>query len=100
MLIELKSATLNRMDIDDLLELSAYARALENEAKELGVELPEWIAENAQSIRREIKAKNRDRLAARIKAVKARRETLKTPDEKRTALDNELAVLEAELAKA
>lgn len=94
MLNALKSfSAAGRLETEDLVELSAYSRSLAAEFTALGVETPEWVANQTKALRREIKARNADALAARLRELKARREALKTPDEKREALDAEIAKL-------
>jgi hypothetical protein len=45
-------------------------------------------------VNREINGRVKNELARRLKAAKARRSALKTPDEKRQELDSEIADLE------
>jgi hypothetical protein len=95
MLNALKSfSSTGRLETEDLVELSAFARSIEAEFTALGVDTPEWVRNQTKALRREIKARNADAIAARLRELKARREALKTPDEKRTALDTEIAELE------
>lgn len=95
MLAELKNFTASRMDLEELVDLSAKARTLEAEFGTLGVELPEWVGVQIKSLRREIKSRNAESLAAKLTSLKARRAAIATPDEKRTKLDAEIAELEA-----
>lgn len=94
MLAELKNFTASRMDLEELVELSAKARTLEGEFGTLGVDLPEWIGVQIKSLRREIKSRNAESLAAKLTSLKARRAAIATPDEKRQRLDTEIAELE------
>jgi uncharacterized protein involved in exopolysaccharide biosynthesis len=94
----LKSLDTKRADLESLVEESAEARIVESEFKELGIELPGWFEPAVSSLRREIKTRNQDALAARLRDLKARRESLKTIDEKRNAIDAEIAALEAKTA--
>lgn len=95
MLNALKSfSSTGRMETEDMVELSAYARIYEAEFTALGVETPEWVTNQTKALRREIKARNADALAARLRDLKARREALKAPDEKRRDLDEQIAALE------
>jgi hypothetical protein len=87
-------SSIGRLETEDLIELSAFARTYEAEFTALGVETPEWVTNQTKALRREIKARNADALAARLRELKARREALKTPDEKREALDAQIAALE------
>jgi predicted transcriptional regulator len=100
MLDALKNFDAKRADLAELVELSAYGRALLAEFETLSVEAPEWATENLAAVRRELKSRNQDRLAAKLKAAKARLETLKTVDEKRTGVQAEIAALEAQLQQA
>ncbi len=100
MISELKNVEVRRPDLPELVELSAYARSLMTEFEALGIETPEWLTINSASIRREIKTRNQDRLAEKLRSAKSRLETLKTPDEKRAGLQNEIDKLEKELAEA
>ena len=100
MLTELKNLDVRRPDLSELVELSAYARSIEAEFEAVGVETPEWLAVNSKSIRREIKSRNQDRIAEKLRSAKSRLENLKTPDEKRTGLQTEIDQLEKQLAEA
>jgi hypothetical protein len=100
MLSELRTISAQRADLEELVEAAAFARALESEFSAVGVPSPEWLTNTAKSIRREIKSKNQDRLAQKLQSAKARLETLKTPDEKRSGLENEIKQLEEQLADA
>jgi len=100
MLSDLKNFNAERMDLSELVALSAFARELQAEFKELGVEAPEWVDENTKSLMREIKSRNADRIASKLKSAKARFETLKTVDERRNALAAEIADLEKQLTGA
>jgi hypothetical protein len=101
MLEMLKSfSSVGRADTEDLISLSAYGRQLEAEFTALSVEVPEWVTNQLKALRREIKSRNADALANKLRSAKARLETLKTPDEKRTALADEIAKLEQQIAEA
>jgi len=89
-----------RADMEELIEMSAFARTLENEFSVVGVPSPQWLTDVSKSIRREIKSKNQDRLAQKLQSAKSRLETLKTPDEKRAGLQTEIEQLEKQLAEA
>ncbi len=100
MISELKNLDVRRPDLPELVELSVYARSLVAEFEALGIETPEWLTVNTASIRREIKTRNQDRLAEKLRSAKSRLETLKTPDEKRAGLQTEIEQLEKQLAEA
>jgi hypothetical protein len=95
MLSELKSFQANsRYSLEELLSLSAYGRALEDECTALSVEPPGWLPEQNKAVRREIRAKTADALEQRLKELRSRREALKTPDEKRKSIEDEISQLE------
>lgn len=100
MLDELKSFTSSaRYDTEGLVAMAAFGRAYEAEFTALGVEAPRWVGDQLKAVRREIKARNADAIASKLAAAKARLETLKTPDEKRAALQKEIEVLEKQAAE-
>jgi hypothetical protein len=100
MLSELKNFDAKRMDIVELVAVASFGRDLLAEFEELGVESPEWIAQNLTAVHREIKSRNADRIASKLRDAKARLETLKTPSEKRTDLQAEIARLEKQAKSA
>ncbi len=100
MLDNLKNFDAKRADLAELIELSAFGRTLLAEFETLTVEPPEWAVENLTAVRREIRSRNQDRLAARLKTAKMRLETLKSPDEKRAGVQTEIADLEKQLLAA
>src|SRR6266403_468151 len=95
----LKSYTPQRLDTEELIELAGFGRLLEAEFNQLSVDAPEWIGNQLKAVRREIKTRNADAIANKLRAARARLATLATPDEKRAAVTEEIAKLE-ELAKA
>ena len=94
MLDMLKSFTPQRLDTEELVSLAGFGRSLEAEYSTLGVDAPEWIGNQLKAVRREIKTRNADAIASKLRSAKARLETLKTPDEKRAAVEAEIAELE------
>ena len=91
----LKTFNADRMDIDDLVGTLADAKALRAEYEALGVEEPEYLDATIKSIRREINARNADKIAARKRELTARIDSLKTPAQKKKELEDELSKLEA-----
>ena len=99
MLNALKSYSPQRLDTEELIELAGFGRLLEAEFTLLSVDIPDWVSNQLKAIRREIKMRNADAIANKLRAAKARLSTLATVDEKRAAVAAEIAQLE-ELAKA
>lgn len=100
MLDALKNFDAKRADLSELVELSAYGRALVAEFEVLNIEAPDWVVENLTAVRREARSRNADRLAAKLKAAKARLSTLLSPDEKRKSVEDEITKLETQLTQA
>lgn len=87
-------------NVEELVELSAAARAVTAEFEQLNAETPEWITKQANEVRRAIRDQQRDALEARLKTAMARRDALKTPDEKRKEIDAEIERLTKTLQPA
>ena len=91
----LKNFNADRLDMEDLVGLLADSKALRTEYEALQIEEPEYIDTTIKAIRREITARNADKIAARKRELTARIDSLKTPAQKKTELEKELAALEA-----
>ena len=83
--------------LEDLVTLSAIGRAIQNEFEALNVELPEWFDSKMREIRKEITLRQADRLEKMLREKKSRLEALLPAEDKREALKNEIAKLEAQL---
>lgn len=94
MLERLKTLQLDRMDLDDALALSAFARALKAEYEHCGAEAPAWLDDRTRELRSEIRDRLRDSVAKRLSEARSRLESLATPDEKRAKLREEIEKLE------
>lgn len=98
MLIDiLKKFDADIFDVDQLIELSALATVVQNEYRGLNVDEPEWLAGSARSIRREIRARQADRIEKMIREKKSRLEALMPAEDKRKALQAEIENLQARL---
>jgi len=91
----LKNFNADRLDMEDLVGLLADCKALRAEYEALQIEEPEYIDTTIKAIRREIASRNADKIAARKRELTARIDSLKTPAQKKTELEKELAALEA-----
>ncbi len=96
MLERLKNLDVERMDADDLIALSAFAKILEAEYAAHSLEVPEWLKDRQAELKREILTRTADMRAKRIREINARLDTLKTADEKRADLKAELERLQAQ----
>ena len=91
----LKNFNADRLDMEDLVGLLADSKALRAEYEALQIEEPEYIDTTIKAIRREITSRNADKVAARKRELKARIDSLKTPAQKKSELEKELAALDA-----
>lgn len=94
MLKQLRDFNPENTDVDEMIALSAFGRALAAEYAALSLDAPEWLGTQMASIGREINSRLSDLRAKRIREIKARLTTLMTADEKRAALKAELSRLE------
>ena len=94
MLDRLKNFNAEQNGLEELMYLLAVANTLRTTYEATQVESPEWLDRSIKSVRRAIKDRTADDAARRLAELKARRAALLTPDEKRRALDEEIAKLE------
>lgn len=94
MLETLKNLNIDRLDLDEAIALSRFARSLRAEYEELGLEIPEWLDSRTRELRREIKARNQDYLEKRLKEAKDRYNRLKPAEEQRDEARAEVERLE------
>ena len=80
-------------DLDELVAMAAFGRSLRAEFESLNVSVPEFVDDQTRVIKREIETRVADRRAARVRELKAQRDSLKTAAEKREAIEKELASL-------
>jgi DNA repair ATPase RecN len=97
MIQSFKNFQADRMDIDDLIELAAFGHQLRETYEKYNLDVPEFVGTQLNALRREIRSKTAESLAARRKEVKARLDALKTPSERKTELTRELKKLDEQL---
>jgi hypothetical protein len=93
MLDQFKKFNAEAADLDELVEVATFGRQFRAEHEALNVPVPEYVDDNIRVIRREIDARLSDKRAARVRELKAQRDSLKTAAERREAIDKELAAL-------
>ena len=91
--MDVRSASLDELVLAHL-EVSQTIAAYQG----LGLDVPERLAGLVKDIKREVDERVRADKERKLKAMRARREALKTPDEKRSGLDAQIAELEKQLA--
>jgi hypothetical protein len=95
MLNTLKNFDPDKGDVDEMVELSAFARSLTAEYAALEIEPPEWLAAKQKEVIREVDARQADARAKRIKEIERSMAGLRTQEERRNDLTAELARLKA-----
>ena len=90
----LLSLNAERMDLDDLVELSTLARQYRAEYEHHNLEVPEWLDNAIRAVKREIDAKTADLRAMRIRDLKATIAANKSRADKLRDAEEELAKLE------
>jgi len=98
MIQQLKNFDVDRMDIEQLVELSAVGRVIVDEFDKTGAETPEWLTTNLKSLRREIRARQADALEALLREKQSRLESLKPAEQRRADLAGEIETLKQKLA--
>lgn len=93
----LKGLQLARMDIDEMIALATYGRAVANGYAYYEVPKPKWLDESLQQLDKQILSRRREILEARLQEVRTRKEALKSREERRADLDAEEAALAAQL---
>lgn len=94
MLNDFKNFNTDGLELDQLIALAAFGRAQRAEYEAQRVPEPEYVAEQLNTLRREIEARMSDRREARKREIKAQLDCLQTKEERRTKLEKELADLE------
>ncbi len=91
----LKNLDFERLDVDEMVAMSAFARQIATEYDTLLLNRPEWLDVKTVELKREIQTRLADLRDKRMREIRAKIATLKTAEEKRADLAKELAELEA-----
>lgn len=98
MLQNFKAFDADRLQLDELVSLEAFGHSLREAYERLGIEEPAFLDTQLKSVRRVIRARNADKLAAKAKELQNRLDSLKTPAEKKKELLAEKAKIDKALA--
>lgn len=93
----LRNLDVERLSLDEAIELSAFAKILRVEFEAQQSEVPDYVSLALKSLGREIHARQADALEKRLRELKLRREALKPAEKRRQETDDEIAALEAKL---
>ncbi len=88
------------LEVDELVEVSAFARTIEQEYTELELPVPGWLQDSVNILREEIAKRTRASDLAKLKDLENRLEGFKTVNEKRNEAQRELAALQKKLGMA
>jgi DNA repair ATPase RecN len=100
MLNQFKNFVSDRLDIDELIELTAFGKMLRAEYEAHQLEEPEFVDSQLKALKREIFARNADRLEARKREIRSRLDSLKTPTQRKSELEKELREIDKQLQPA
>lgn len=97
MFTQLKNLNLERSEVDELIALLVFAESMIPKYEEKGVEVPEWLVDRIQVLDREITDRNRDAVMSEIRRAESQLEAMKSPTEKKAALQTRLNKLKKQL---
>lgn len=93
-----KTYSVDRMDVEEMVALSAFGKAFRAELEEFGMEVPEYVDLQLRSLRRDITTKIADKLEAERKRLQAQMDGLQTPQERKAGIAKRLAQVNKQLA--
>lgn len=99
LLNELRGTPFKAADLEELMFLDTFAHALRTRYEARNTAEPDWLALRITELGVEIRMRTSDAIQKRIRELKAQQQTLLTPAEKKAAIKNELAELEAALTQ-
>ncbi len=97
MLQQIRDLQIDRHTMEELVALKVFATGMLKEYEVNRLPAPEWLKTNTGELVKEIERKRKDSLEAALAQVKARRNELRTADEKRRDLEQEQKELELQL---
>jgi hypothetical protein len=84
-------------DLDELVELSAFARLVRDEYEKLGGEVPAFVSDAIRTLRRETASRFQGVIEKSLHEKMARMEHLKPAEQRRQELQAEIDALKARL---
>lgn len=97
-LASFKNFSADRLDVDELIALSAFGKTFKAEFTSLGVDVPEYVDLQLKTLKREVRGRVADKLEADKRRIKAQLDSLKTTSERKAELKKQLDTVEAQLA--
>jgi hypothetical protein len=89
----LRTLQIDRIDVDEAIELVTFGREAEKTYAAYQVPTPEWLKDGIQQLHAEITRRRRDMLEMRRKEVQAKLTSLKSREERKAETEAELARL-------
>jgi hypothetical protein len=99
MLKELRGLDVERTDLDEMVALSTFGLSMKVEYERLTIPVPEWLETRLGELDRTIRSQRREALEKKVKELEARKDALKTAEQKRQDVDAELAKVKAALGE-
>lgn len=96
---QLKNLNIDREGLDELIVLSAQARAIDVEYEAQGTIAPEWLSDARRTLSREIKERTANQLEMRLRELEQADAADMTASERRTRRATERAEIERRLGK-
>ena len=97
---ELKTFSVDRMDLNEMIYLEADALHLRLAYEHRAIPVPEWLTDKIRELNTEIDRRKRDDLEKRLKELRAADAADMTASERREARKKEREAIEAALAPA
>ena len=91
---QFKSVNAESAEVDELVALVTFGKSFRAEFEAQKVPVPDYVNDNLNTLTREINSRMADKRAARAREIKAQLSSLQSREEKKTALEQELAALE------
>jgi hypothetical protein len=100
MLEKLKVLSLDRMSVDEGVELLTVGRQAASTYDALGLPKPEWLTKAVTDLEVDLNRRREDLLQAEISRLLNRKAALRTRDEERADIDAQLAAARGKLGNA
>lgn len=95
MLDIIKGLDLDGHDLEALVEYAAFTDLFVSQFEKNSLEVPSWLKEKRESLESTIKSKRRDAVVAALKSAEAKFDSLKSAEDKRKDLQDEITRLKS-----
>lgn len=97
---KLKTLQVDRMSVEEGVELLAMAQVLASGYGSVGLPQPAWLTASMKTLAEDLQRRKKDTLEAELQRIKARRTALRSREEEREALIAEEQAILAQLGQA